>query len=191
MHERLCEPRKTSSRPVRSAGAILARIIAASAPGGRLVYAKFGTTPHVHAHNLNPVDRDEYSGTDGSTFTNGVPSPHAHAGDMLSPADENIITQYQDARSELRPLWNRNWFFFGLPGFTLIMVGDNYKSSAIQFFGVLIFMIGFVRAWILCYRYMRCPACNAFLSTAFSLCIPYRKCNSCGARLSHGWKDSM
>ena len=158
-------------------------------PACGIVYAKYGSVPHVHAHNLNPQVPDDQIVTGGPAFIHDEPPPHAHAGNTPTAADEKTIAEFQAARQEMQPRWNRNWLFFAAPGFILIAVGGNYNSLAMQIPGMVLFLIAMIRGARLILRYMRCPACGAIQT--LRVYFPYRRCRSCDARLSLGVKDSM
>ena len=153
-------------------------------PGCGIVYAKYGTAPHGHAHNFEP---HEPSGAGG--YSHGVPLSTLSAGGANTVREEEIISTFQQNSKEMKPQWNRNWIFFGVPGFLLIAFGDETKTYPLLAAGLVLFAIAFVRSFRLYFRYMRCPACNALQQLALS--YPYKICGSCGARLSHGMKDSL
>ena len=157
-------------------------------PNCGIAYAKYGTTPHVHAHNLNPITPVEQTETGTANFSHDVPTLNTRAGSMTQDAEENIISQYQEAKREFKPLWNLNWLIFAAPGFVLFAVGGETHSDAFVALGFSLFVVAMIRGLLLWRRYKRCPACNAVQGGRVR--IPFRKCGSCGARLSHGWKDS-
>ena len=134
-------------------------------PACGIAYAKFGTLPHGHPRNLEPSVSD-------------------------AQAEELIISQFQNAQLEMKPLWYRNVGVLGVPGFVLFAVGDGYFHSVPVFvLGLLLFMTAIVRGALLIWRYRQCPACKAI--QGFRIQYPCRICVSCGVRLSHGTKDSI
>jgi hypothetical protein len=101
-----------------------------------------------------------------------------------------IIDAYQRRRQEFKPLWNRNFLYFMLPGFALFGLAHPMVLDVepLVLLGFGIFAVGMMRGIWIMRRYLRCPVCDRFQSPQKS--YPHRVCLGCGAALSRGHEDS-
>lgn len=165
-------------------------------PSCLIVYAKFGTSPHGHAHNLEsatPVATAEHPGASVQGSLQGIGATETHVGQRDATdeqamsyasklSEDKIVRQFQRSR------WWTNmavWPLVAL-GFILFFLGikPHIPNLPLALVGFLFIGVGAVLLPLL----MRCPNCHLNpmaqmrQGTRGVLLNPAR-CPNCGVRL--------